>query len=110
MKRTNVSPRYSVNVCRVDESEPSVIDGLALTPSEMYNLALQGKPIASNSLPVEMFNDGNKEPGFDVPIYKQRGVDISDVWEQEKDFQKKFRKGYKKYKESLDVKQQEGKE
>ena len=99
MRRTSNKIVYATRVTRVSDTEPVVQSGLSLTPAEMYSLASQGKPIASCQVNEEYFNDGNKEPGFEVPIFKQRGVDVADVWNEEKRQNKRISKAYKQYQE-----------
>lgn len=75
---------------RYDSDSIVVKGGLASTPSQMLELASKGVPISENN--VSNFFDGEKNPSWDVPLYRQRNVDIADVWQAEQDAKKVLKK------------------
>lgn len=60
------------------ETEPK--SGLAYTPSDMARMHASGMPVNSANL-INSFCDGDKNPSFELPIERLRGVDIAEVWE-----------------------------
>ncbi len=75
-----------------------VRSGLCVTPSEMDYLRQQGKPISSLMLSSDNFNDGDTNPSFEVPLEMRRGIDIAQVWNEQKTAEKKLR-SFKRYSE-----------
>lgn len=65
--------------------------GLAYTPAEMLKLAERGVPISSATIDSNFF-DGQVNPAWDVPIERQRGIDVSDVWQAQQDARSNLRK------------------
>lgn len=86
------SPRFCR--CNRKEDEPVVKPGLALTPHEMEIMHSKGVPISSSSLDQQYY-DGDTSKSFDIPIDRQRGVDISDVWNASKNAKRKLSKRQK---------------
>ena len=70
--------------CQVGINENKVQSGLALTPSQMYTLAQQGKPISANILPDDNFDDGQPHCTYELPLDQQRGIDVTDMWNASK--------------------------
>lgn len=56
----------------------AVRPNLAVTPAQMLELAKGGIPVSGPN--VHNFFDGVANPSFDVPLDRQRGVDIADMW------------------------------
>lgn len=77
--------------CNAQKGEELVQSGLAYTPAEMYDLAKQGKPIGSQILPDDNFDDGEPMCKTEVSLDNQRGIDINQAWEATKDAQSKFK-------------------
>ena len=71
------------------KGEFNVQSGLAMTPGQMLDRAREGKPIASFMADDEMFDDGGTNKSFEVPILRQRGVDVNDIWNEQEDLKKK---------------------
>ena len=65
--------------------------GLAYTPAEMLKLAERGVPISSATVDSNFF-DGQVNPAWDIPIERQRGIDVSDVWQAQQDARANLRK------------------
>lgn len=83
-------------IVRPYTAKPSVNDipingKLAMTPSKMMKLAEQGIPISSQQLGGQ-FYDGDVKVTWDVPIDRQRGVDMNDMWNYEQTVRKKMNK------------------
>lgn len=66
-----------------------VQSGLSVTPSEMLQLAQQGIPISSH-FDDSKFDDGDTKSLGTIDFIHQRGLDIVDVWEHQKDSRKKL--------------------
>lgn len=69
-------------VIPVPEPCDMVKNGLALTPSQMYELQKQGLPI-SNQVNGLVFEDGSYKCDWHVLQEYQRGVDPADLFERE---------------------------
>lgn len=70
-----------------------VQNGLAVTPSQMLEMAADGVPISSVNAEF-MYDDGQRTPP-DVPVLdRQRGVDLGDLWEHQQDIRYKMKKLY----------------
>lgn len=67
------------------ENEEQVQSGLALTPSEMMEMANKGVPITPQNFDGLQYDEGYSKLDFDVPIEYRRGIDIGDCWEAEMD-------------------------
>lgn len=80
---------------RRNANEVSPQNGLAYTPHEMLASAERGVPISTLTMSPDLFNDGNVNPSFDVPIDRLRGVDVADCWQASETAKKKARKGLK---------------
>lgn len=81
--------------CRLRSGESPVQSRLAITPSQMMQLAENGIPIAAQQLPSEHFSEGDTSSSFDVLLDYQRGVDINTMWNVEQDVKKKMFSAYK---------------
>lgn len=66
-----------------------VQSGLSVTPSEMLQLAQQGVPISSH-FDDSKFDDGDTKALGTIDFIHQRGLDIVDVWNHQKDSRKKL--------------------
>lgn len=66
---------------------------LTLTPAQMYGMALQGKPISTFQLPESEFDNGviDEAENICVPLEEMRGVDVNDLWQNQKDIETKFK-------------------
>ena len=58
---------------------PKVAPNLAITPSQMMELASHGVPVSLQN--AANFNDGQVNPPWDVPAERVRGVDMADLWQ-----------------------------
>lgn len=92
-KHFNRTPKFAK--CVYGDQDKKVAPNLVNTPSQMYSLAKQGKPVQSLLLPAEQFNDGTPFiKGFDIPMDRQRSVDVNDMWNAQKDIKSKIHTQY----------------
>ena len=66
--------------CREDEDKTR--QGLAYTPSQMYELTAKGLPV-NNVNNQKLYFDGTPDATFHVGSDRLRGVDVADLWEQD---------------------------
>lgn len=83
---------------RRQEEESIVQDGLAYTPSQMMQLAERGIPVTTNSASDSQFFDGVPvgQGSFDLPLDRQKGVDVADMWQAQQSIKSKAKAGLKK--------------
>ena len=67
---------------------PVVRPNLAVTPAKMLTMAENGIPISS--LTQDKFFDGEFKLEWGIPAERQRGVDITDLWNLKKGVQSKI--------------------
>ncbi len=67
-----------------------VQSNLALTPSEMMSLSERGIPISSH-FDDSQFYDGDNSPRVELAFEHQRGIDINDAWNAERNAKKNIR-------------------
>lgn len=72
--------------------------GLSMSPADISRAVSRGVAVSSQ-LNEELFFDGDDNPTFDVPIERQRGVDVADVWQAQQSARKKILSAAKKDKE-----------
>ena len=58
---------------------PKVQPNMAVTPSQMMEMAAHGVPVSLQN--AANFNDGEVNPSWDVPAERVRGVDMADLWQ-----------------------------
>lgn len=92
MIQSNIKSTTKLSYCKRLEHEDKVQDGQSITPAQMYSLAQQGKPISAHQLPNEYFDDGDPYQTYEIPIDRQRGIDVIDCWNASKDSQDKINK------------------
>lgn len=86
----NINRGIRFSNCKSQPNETKVQSGLALTPAEMYTMAQQGKPISAQILPDDNFDDGEPQCSYDITLDRQRGIDVNDLWNAEKEINNKF--------------------
>lgn len=85
----------SPKVCRLasielHENEEPVNGNLAYDIPTLNDMREKGLPISST---VEsMYYDGTSNVSFDLPLDQQRGVDIADLWAEDKMIHRKLSK------------------
>lgn len=70
--------------------EPTVQNGLAVTPSEMMSLTAKGRAVSAGSLESVMYYDNPLSP-LDMPLENHRGIDINDLYQASASSKKKMR-------------------
>lgn len=86
LTKFNSTPTRGYNI-----KEEYVQTGLAVTPSEMLQMAQSGVPISSQ-MADNLFYDGDTSMAVELDPLDQRGLDIVDVWNMQHDARKKIRK------------------
>lgn len=76
------------------ENDIPVNGKLALTPAKMMKMAERGIPISSQTLNNEYF-DGDIKVSWEVPMDRQRGVDVNDMWNHNEDVRKRLKSATK---------------
>ena len=93
------SPKARVAVVKRHDYEIEPKSGLAYTPADMARMHAAGMPVNSANL-INSFCDGDKNPSFDLPIERKRGVDVAEVWETSLNSKKKIDRFSKKIKDT----------
>lgn len=75
--------------------ETPVQDGLAVSPTTMYEMTKKGIPISTQNQPDTAFEQPTGENSFFVPIDRRRGTDIVSLWQAEQEVKTKMRKARK---------------
>ena len=87
MIQSNIKSTTRLSICKRLEQEEKVLDNQAITPAQMYSMAQQGKPISAQQMPADYFDDGNPYQTYELPVDRQRGIDVIQCWEASKDSQ-----------------------
>lgn len=75
--------------CRCVNEVKRTIPGLAMTPSQVAEMAARGIPVSTQSAP-DMYDEVQNPSNFEVePLFK-RGADINQIWELSQDARDKF--------------------
>lgn len=69
---------------------------LAMTPRQMDQARQAGQPISTSTLPDSMFDDGYVGVKLEIPLDRQRGVDVAEIWQKSKTLEKKIG-GFKRF-------------
>jgi hypothetical protein len=69
---------------------------LAMTPKQMDQARQAGQPISTSTLPDSMFDDGYVGVKLEIPIDRQRGIDVAQIWQETKTLEKKIG-GFKRF-------------
>lgn len=97
--------------CFYDRESKKVQPGLSLTPTQIYAMALQGRPISNFALPDNNFDDGLQEMAeyIRVPLDEKRSIDLNDLFQNQKELETKFKNFRKSQKDKKDKQDQEPK-
>lgn len=90
----NSSNQRVIARCHRSAGDQQVINGLAMTPSQMQELAVQGVPINNQTL-AAYYDDGYSSLSFEMPLDLQRGIDVAQLWEEKQRIGKKVVKAHK---------------
>lgn len=80
-------------VCRRQIGEIIVQNGLAVTPSQVLEMAEKG--IAASAQMNSMMVDGHTGSDWNVPLEERRGIDIAALWQSSMDARKKMQSAHK---------------
>lgn len=87
--------KFNLCSCIRKEGELCTQPNLAYTTGDMFDLWKRGIPIDNQNVTSNFF-DGDKNPSWDVPIERCRGIDIADIWQAQQDARHKVRTVSKK--------------
>lgn len=92
MATKNRNKRYlkTLTMAQRHEDEIPVYGNLVVTPSQMLKMAEKGIPISSQNTAFQP-SDGEKNPSFDLPLDRLRGVDPAAMWEESQIIKQKAR-------------------
>ena len=74
----------------VQHDKNPVKSHLAITPAQMDTAREQGVPITPNNVNPDLIQDGTTNPQFEIELERQRGVDISELWQNAESSRKKL--------------------
>lgn len=86
-------PNTVVSICKRREDETMVQPNLAVTPSKMMKMAEHGVAISSD-LNSSNFVDGDKNPSWDIPLERLRGIDMADLWQTRQAIKSKIKNSH----------------
>ena len=61
----------------------------------MMQLTERGIPVSSQNMPEGSFFDGEVNPSWTVPIERDRGIDVADVWQAQQESRSKLRNAHR---------------
>lgn len=93
--RTIVKRPYICATCKRKKGELPVHGELAYTPAEMFEMWKQGVPISNDNLGTPTFEPDKTV--WNIPIERQRGVDIADVWQAQQTARKRVKQAGKRF-------------
>ncbi|MDM8268199.1 hypothetical protein QUW50_03985 [Barnesiella viscericola] len=93
--RTIVKRPYICATCKRKKGELPVHGELAYTPAEMFEMWKQGVPISNDNLGTPTFEPDKTV--WQIPIERQRGVDIADVWQAQQTARKRVKQAGKRF-------------
>lgn len=81
--------------CKRKKGELAVKAGLAYTSAEMFDLWKQGVPISNENMGTPTFE--TDKTVWNIPIERQRGVDIADVWQADKTAKRRLKSAGRRF-------------
>lgn len=81
--------------CKRKKGELAVHGNLAYTPAEMFELWKQGVPISNDNMGTPTFEPD--QTIWQVPIERQRGVDVADVWQAQQTAKKRLKQAGRRF-------------
>lgn len=87
MKKAFNNKRGKFATCKRKEYELVTIDNLAVTPSQMMEMASHGIPVSTPN--VELFYEGTENPSWNIPLEQQRGIDVAQLWQENRNIKRK---------------------
>lgn len=92
MKNRRSKLNFFIN--RISEFDEVTVPDLAVTPAQMLSMAEKGIPITNHHL-NNLYVDGEVNPSWDIDLDRQRGTDVVQLWEHNKDVKERIKKAYK---------------
>lgn len=80
-RRNKIRMPFSQAPTRRD-NEPAVHGNLVVTPSDMLRMAQAGRPVSAQNMSFQP-EQGEKNPSWDLPLDRLRGVDPATMWEEQ---------------------------
>ena len=93
--KTIVKRPYICAICKRKKGELPVHGNLAYTPAEMFEMWKQGVPISNVNMGTPTFE--SDQTFWNIPIERQRGVDIADVWQTQQTARKRMKQAGKRF-------------
>ena len=93
--QTIVKRPYICATCKRKQGELPVHGELAYTPAEMFEMWKLGVPISNDNLGTSIFEPDKTV--WNIPIERQRGVDIADVWQAQQTARKRLKQAGKRF-------------
>lgn len=93
--KTIVKRPYICAICKRKKGELPVHGNLAYTPAEMFEMWKQGVPISNENMGTPTFE--SDQTVWNIPIERQRGVDIADVWQTQQTARKRMKQAGKRF-------------
>lgn len=93
--KTIVRRPYICATCKRKKGELPVHGALAYTPAEMFEMWKQGVPISNENMGTPTFESDTTV--WNIPIERQRGVDIADVWQTQQTARKRMKQAGKRF-------------
>lgn len=90
-KRTLCTYHRCAHIVKKD-GDIDVKPGLAVTPAQMHDMMLKGIPISTSAFGL-VFDDGVPNPSG-LLLENVRGIDRSDLWQQQQSIKKKMYKAH----------------
>lgn len=87
----NNKPKLKFFRNKNSEEDVKTVQGLAMTPAQMMSLAEKGIPISNQALNAEYY-DGDSNIDWNVPLDRQRSVDVNEMWNKKEDVKKAMKK------------------
>lgn len=91
----NKKRSYKFAECKRKKGELAVQAGLAYTSSEMFELWKQGVPISNDNMGTPTFEPDKTV--WNIPIERQRSVDIADVWQAQQTAKRRLKQAGKRF-------------
>lgn len=83
LKTGGITRAYNADVVPVQS-------GLSISPAEMHSLQERNIPISSSTISDDLISPGHKGSDPSVPLFRQRGVDFSDIYVSESNCRSKI--------------------
>ena len=87
--------KFIFAMCKRRPGELAVKAGLAYTSAEMFELWKQGVPISNENMGTPTFE--SDKTVWNIPIERQRGVDIADVWQAQQTARRRVKQAGRRF-------------